>query len=173
MFLTSLKQTCNEYLIKLSENQSAPKLENRKTSPCSPCAPNLLHVLVSRIVGYQNLCSPACPPPALCILYTHTPHMALTCDVPYNTTYKYTLYTAPYILERFSLHPLYPCSPYGTNLWWISVTFVTIFPIRHKWRMLYLLSSETPHILHMTQDYLACNNATFSYSPKGTVLPNL
>ena len=41
-----------------SENQSAPKLENRKTSPCSPCAPNLLHVLVSRILGYHNLCSP-------------------------------------------------------------------------------------------------------------------
>ena len=58
MFLTSLKQTCNEYLIKFSENQSAPKLENRKTSPCSPCAPNLLHVLVSRIPGYHNLCSP-------------------------------------------------------------------------------------------------------------------
>ena len=48
MFLTSLKQTCNEYLIKFSDNQSAPKLENRKTSPCSPCAPNLLHVLVSQ-----------------------------------------------------------------------------------------------------------------------------
>ena len=40
LFLTSLKQTCNEYLIKFSGNQSAPKLENRKTSPCSPCAPN-------------------------------------------------------------------------------------------------------------------------------------
>ena len=58
MFLTSLKQTCNEYLIKFSENQSAPKLENRKTSPCSPCAPNLPHVLLSRIPGYHNLCSP-------------------------------------------------------------------------------------------------------------------
>ena len=58
LFLTSLKQTCNEYLIKFSVNQSAPKLENRKTSPCSPCAPNLLHVLVSWILGY-NLCSPA------------------------------------------------------------------------------------------------------------------
>ena len=53
-----LKQICNEYLMKFSENQSAPKLENRKTSPCSPFAPNLLHVLVSRIVGYHNLCSP-------------------------------------------------------------------------------------------------------------------
>ena len=59
MFLTSLKQTCNEDLIKFSENQSAPKLENRKTSPCSPCAPNLLHVLLSRIPGYHNLCSPS------------------------------------------------------------------------------------------------------------------
>ena len=34
------------------------KLKNRKTSPCSPCAPNLLHVLVSRILGYHKLCSP-------------------------------------------------------------------------------------------------------------------
>ena len=61
VFLTSLKQTCNEfieYLIKFSENLSAPNVENRKTSPCSQCAPNLLHVLVSRIVGYHNLCSP-------------------------------------------------------------------------------------------------------------------
>ena len=58
MFLTSLKQICNEYLIKFSENLSAPKLENRKTSPCAPCAPNLLHVLVSLIIGYHNLCSP-------------------------------------------------------------------------------------------------------------------
>ena len=58
MFLTNLKQICNLCLIKFSENQSAPKLENRKTSPCSPCTPNLLHVLVSRIPGYHNLCSP-------------------------------------------------------------------------------------------------------------------
>ena len=58
MFLTSLKQTCNEYLIKFSENQSAPKFENRKTSQYSPCAPNLLQVLLSRIPGYHNLCSP-------------------------------------------------------------------------------------------------------------------
>ena len=60
LFLTSLKQICNECLIKFSENQSAPRLENRKTSPCSPCAPNLLHVLVSQIPGYHNLCSPVC-----------------------------------------------------------------------------------------------------------------
>ena len=58
LFLTSLKQTCNQYLIKFSENQSAPKLENRKTSPCSPCAPNLLHVLPSRMVGWNKLCNP-------------------------------------------------------------------------------------------------------------------
>ena len=74
LFLTSLKQTCIEYLYlstvlrepehgsprtgaRFSENQSAPKLENRKTSPCSPCAPNLLHVLISRILGYHNFCS--------------------------------------------------------------------------------------------------------------------
>ena len=43
---------------RFSENQSAPRLENRKTSPCSPCALNLLHVLVSRIPGSHNLCSP-------------------------------------------------------------------------------------------------------------------
>ena len=43
---------------RFSENQSAPRLENRKTSPCSPCAPHLLHVLVSRILRYHNLCSP-------------------------------------------------------------------------------------------------------------------
>ena len=60
--LLTVKQTCNENLIKFSENQSAPKLENRKTSPCSPCAPNFLHVLVSWILGYHNLCSPAPPP---------------------------------------------------------------------------------------------------------------
>ena len=65
LFLTSLKQICNEYLIKFSENQSAPELENRKTSPCSPFAPNLLHVLVSRIPGYHNLCSPGCQ----CLIY--------------------------------------------------------------------------------------------------------
>ena len=33
-------------------------MENRKTSPCSPRAPNLLHVLPSRMVGRHNLCSP-------------------------------------------------------------------------------------------------------------------
>ena len=59
MFLTSLKQTCNEYLVKFYENQTAPKLENRKTSPCSPHAPNLLHVLPSRMVGWHKLCNPA------------------------------------------------------------------------------------------------------------------
>ena len=56
--MTSLKQTGNEYLIKFSENHSAPKLENRKTSPCSPRAPNLLHVLPSRMVGWNKLCNP-------------------------------------------------------------------------------------------------------------------
>ena len=30
LFLTSLKQICNEYLIKFSENLCAPKLENRE-----------------------------------------------------------------------------------------------------------------------------------------------
>ena len=57
--MTSLKQTCNEYLIRFSDNLSAPKLENRKTSPCSPRAPNLLHVLPSRMVGWNKLCNPA------------------------------------------------------------------------------------------------------------------
>ena len=40
-------------------NQSAPQLENRKTSPCSPRAPNLLHVLPYRMVGWNKLCNPA------------------------------------------------------------------------------------------------------------------
>ena len=78
LFLTSLKQTCSEYLIKFSENQSAPKLENRKTSPCSPCAPNLLHVLLSRTTGYHNLCSPV-----LVIVLVHwlTDVAAVTCKL--------------------------------------------------------------------------------------------
>ena len=43
-----------------AENQSPPKkLKNRKTSPCSPCAPILLHVLPSRMVGWNELCNPA------------------------------------------------------------------------------------------------------------------
>ena len=69
MFLTSLKQTCNDYLIKFSDNQSTPKLENRKTSPCSPCAPNLLHVLVFWILGYHNLCSPVTRNVRLFVMY--------------------------------------------------------------------------------------------------------
>ena len=76
-FLTSLKQTCNEYLIKFSENQSAPKLENTKTSPCSPCAPNLLNVLVSRIVGKHNLCSPDHH------YHEHHHHHAITSQAPH------------------------------------------------------------------------------------------
>ena len=51
LFLTSLKQTCNEY-------QSAPKLERRKTYPCSQRAPNLLHVLPSRMVGWNKYYNP-------------------------------------------------------------------------------------------------------------------
>ena len=35
------------------------ELENRKTSPCSSRAPNLLHVLPSRMVGWNELCNPA------------------------------------------------------------------------------------------------------------------
>ena len=31
---------------------------NRKTSPCSPCAPTLLHVLPSRMVGWNKLFNP-------------------------------------------------------------------------------------------------------------------
>ena len=42
---------------RFSENQTTPKLENRKTSPCSPCAPNLLHVLPSQMVGWNELCN--------------------------------------------------------------------------------------------------------------------
>ena len=29
-----------------------------KTSPCSPCVPNLLHVLPSRMLGWNKLCNP-------------------------------------------------------------------------------------------------------------------
>ena len=43
---------------RFSENQSTPKLENKKTSPCSPRAPNLFHVLPSRMVGWNKLCNP-------------------------------------------------------------------------------------------------------------------
>ena len=43
---------------RFSENKSAPKLENRKKSPCPPHAPNLLHVLPSRMVGWNELCNP-------------------------------------------------------------------------------------------------------------------
>ena len=48
---------------RLPKNQSAPKLENRRTpqwttSPCSPRAPDLLHVLPSRMVGWSELCNP-------------------------------------------------------------------------------------------------------------------
>ena len=33
-------------------------MENRKTSPCFPRAPNLLHVLPSWMVGWNKLCNP-------------------------------------------------------------------------------------------------------------------
>ena len=62
----------------VSKNKSAPKLENRKTSPCSPCAPNLLHVLVSWIPGYHNLCSPGQ------IQYTYTYTYTYTWDTDTN-----------------------------------------------------------------------------------------
>ena len=53
---------------RFSENQSAPKLENRKTSPCSPRAPILLHVLPSRMVGWNELCNPASNDDRICSL---------------------------------------------------------------------------------------------------------
>ena len=34
-------------------------MENWRTSPCYPRAPNLLHVLPSRMVGWNDLCTPA------------------------------------------------------------------------------------------------------------------
>ena len=61
-----------------SENQSAPKLENRKTSPCSPRAPNLLHVLPSRMVGWNKLCNPE---HTLNILWTYSEH---TLNIPWR-----------------------------------------------------------------------------------------
>ena len=84
MFLTSLKQTCNEYLIKFSENQGAPKLENRKTSPCSLCAPNLLHVLPSRMVGWRNLCNPAVDMQKLLFLSNQTCHLHVCLAQQFN-----------------------------------------------------------------------------------------
>ena len=43
-----------------SENREPENtsVENRRTSPCSPRAPNLLHVLPSRMVGWNDLCTP-------------------------------------------------------------------------------------------------------------------
>ena len=35
-------------------------MENRRTSPFSPRAPNLLQVLPSRMEGWNDLCTPAC-----------------------------------------------------------------------------------------------------------------
>ena len=59
MFLTSLKQTCNEYLIKFSENQRAVgEQENISMfSMCSKLTPRAC-IPDSRI-RYHNLCSPA------------------------------------------------------------------------------------------------------------------
>ena len=49
----------HEQRARFSENQSTPKLENRKTTPCSARAPNLLHMLPSQMVGWNELCNPA------------------------------------------------------------------------------------------------------------------
>ena len=51
-------QQIENKLNSVDENQSAPRLENRKTSQCSPRAPNLPHVLPSRMVGWHELCNP-------------------------------------------------------------------------------------------------------------------
>ena len=132
MSLTSLKQICNEYLIKFSENQSAPKLENRKTSPCSPSAPNLLHVLVSRILGYHNLCSPdwtlTLPMKIGPDLYKDQLFIGLNT----NLTYVVYLHDAEYFLMNEnptstpSIHRRFTTSAEKTTGWFYKLSLVEV-----------------------------------------------
>ena len=52
LFLTSLKQTCNEYLYLNINKCKLACLENRKHL-------HALHMLPSRMVGWNELCNPA------------------------------------------------------------------------------------------------------------------
>ena len=119
--MTSLKQTCSEYLIKFSENQSAPKLENRKTSPCSPCAPNLPHVLLSRIPGYHNLCSPG---QYFCDILCSALFVAI------NYVLLDTLFDT--LEDTCSISSMTPCS-----IPWAML-------VRHIWETLYHILFENP-----------------------------
>ena len=52
-------------------NHIGPKFRNRKTSPCSPRAPNLLHVLPSRMVVWNEICNPALNVPLFDCIFAH------------------------------------------------------------------------------------------------------
>ena len=57
-------------------------MENRKTSSYSPRAPNLLHVLPSRMVGWNELCNPG---GSTALLYAaNTVNMVNTVDMVYT-----------------------------------------------------------------------------------------
>ena len=131
MFSTSLKQTCNEYLIKFSENQSAPKLENRKTSPCSPHAPNLLHLLPSRMVGWHKLCSPVFSYVLLFAIFSHFLPLISYMFLLFPPTSYFLLLcffiffpnSPTSILPFFPILPIFPYFP-------LNIFSYTLFPSR-------------------------------------------
>ena len=128
MLLTSLKQTCNEYLIKFSENQSAPKLENRKTSPCSPHAPNLLHLLPSRMVGWHKLCSPVFSYVLLFAIFSLSSPICFS-YFPLLPTFSFLCFfiffpnSPTSILPFFPILPIFPYFP-------LNIFSYTLFPSR-------------------------------------------
>ena len=126
--MTSLKQTCNEYLIKFSENQSAPKLENRKTSPCSPHAPNLLHLLPSRMVGWHKLCSPVFSYVLLFAIFSLSSPICFS-YFPLLPTFSFLCFfiffpnSPTSILPFFPILPIFPYFP-------LNIFSYTLFPSR-------------------------------------------